>query len=400
MDGATMHIQFEGDSRAFDANHPICGTINIQADRSIPAYGIQLKLEMVDMSKEVDHGDKGQRYEHIWRRRVWEKTEMINLPNNILEMGSSNVPFTFQVPADLPQSLYFVERVMEFRIKLRYFFKAQIVPVQTDSLNTPYGKSQLRDRQRVHVCPVRPIVNDPQFNVVVPFEKKVGLMGSKKAHMEVTLSKNFYLAGEMAYLAVNINNTMCSDGCNLIIAHKTKCKMYQNWRKYNVTRTNRKETFVLAGAGEQKSMMLQFQIASKRASPQGPGFFGNHAGDYHYVNSLVPESMFAQTFSVQNYLEIYLSHDNTTFSNDSTKRFYFQLIQHSLVPGVVEPPPPIFYDSMGQLMNMEAPVVGVPDGEVVQGENMDVAADNEKVKAAKDQAAEEEPEVSGAVQQR
>ena len=59
MDGATMQIQFEGDSRAFDANHPICGTINIYTERAIPAYGIQLKLELVDMSKEVDHGDKG-----------------------------------------------------------------------------------------------------------------------------------------------------------------------------------------------------------------------------------------------------------------------------------------------------------------------------------------------------
>ena len=68
--------------------------------------------------------------------------------------------------------------------------------------------------------------------------------------MEATLSKNFYLAGEMAYLAVNINNTMCSDACNLIISHKSKVKLYQNWRKYSVKRTHRKETFVLAGAHE------------------------------------------------------------------------------------------------------------------------------------------------------
>ena len=91
-----MQIQFEGDSRAFDANHPICGTINIYAERAIPAYGIQLKLELVDMSKEVDHGDKGQRHEHSWKRRAWEKTELITcFPNNICNMGSSNIPFTF-----------------------------------------------------------------------------------------------------------------------------------------------------------------------------------------------------------------------------------------------------------------------------------------------------------------
>ena len=100
------------------------------------------------------------------------------------------------------------------------------MPVQTDFLNNEYGKSQLRDRQRVHVCPVRPIVNDPQFNVVVPFQKKVGLIGGKTATMDVTLSKNFYLAGEMAYLAVNVNNTMCTDACSLIISHKSKVKLY------------------------------------------------------------------------------------------------------------------------------------------------------------------------------
>ena len=30
----------------------------------------------------------------------------------------------------------------------------------------------------------------------------------------------------MAYLAVNINNTMVSDACNLIISHKSKVKLY------------------------------------------------------------------------------------------------------------------------------------------------------------------------------
>ena len=67
-----MTICFEGDSRAFDANHPIVGTINIDSAAAIPAYGIQLKLELIDSSKEVDYGDKGQRYPHIWKRRVWE----------------------------------------------------------------------------------------------------------------------------------------------------------------------------------------------------------------------------------------------------------------------------------------------------------------------------------------
>ena len=39
-------------------------------------------------------------------------------------MGEQQIPFNFAVPADLPQSFYFVERWAEFRCKLRYFFKA------------------------------------------------------------------------------------------------------------------------------------------------------------------------------------------------------------------------------------------------------------------------------------
>ena len=51
-------------------------------------------------------------------------------------------------------------------------------------------------------------------------------------------------------------------------------------------------------------------------------------------------------------------------------------------------------------MNMDAPAVGAPEGEIVQGENMDIADENEKVKKGQDldEEEEEEPEVSGAVQ--
>ena len=242
MEGVSLTIVFEGESRAFDANHPILGTISINSNQQIPAYGIQLKLELLDQSHEVDYGDKGQRYPHIWKRRVWEKTFLaINFQDNICPMGESSYPFQFDVPADLPQNVYFNERMSEVRMKLRYFFKAQLVPVNPELLNNAWGKSQIRDRQRVSISPVRPIVNDPQFNVVVPFQKKVGLISSKMATMQVTLSKNFYLAGEMAYLMVNIDNSQCGDACNLVVSHKCKVKMYQSWRKWSCHRTHRKE---------------------------------------------------------------------------------------------------------------------------------------------------------------
>ena len=48
------------------------------------------------MSKEVDHGDKGQRYEHKSKVRAWDKTEFIAcFPNNCCPIGHTQVPFSF-----------------------------------------------------------------------------------------------------------------------------------------------------------------------------------------------------------------------------------------------------------------------------------------------------------------
>ena len=46
----------------------------------------------------------------------------------------------------MPQSFYFAERWAEVRAKLRWFFKAQLVPVDTALINNAWGKSQIRDR--------------------------------------------------------------------------------------------------------------------------------------------------------------------------------------------------------------------------------------------------------------
>ncbi len=201
--------------------------IHINTNQTIAAYGIQLKLELIDSSKEVDYGDKGQRYPHIVKRRSWEKTELMQcFPGNVCAVGQQSIPFKFQVPADLPQSLYFAERWAEFRCKIRYFFKAQIVPVSTELLNNEWGKCKVRDRQRVSISPVRPLINDPQFNVMVPFEKKVGLIGSKMSRLQITMAKTFFMAGETAYLMVNIDNSACTDACQLQISHKSKVQMY------------------------------------------------------------------------------------------------------------------------------------------------------------------------------
>jgi hypothetical protein len=50
---------------------------------------------------------------------------------------------------------------------------------------------------------------------MVPFKKKVGLIRSKIANMEVTMQKNFFLAGEMANILVNIDNMRVHHACSL-----------------------------------------------------------------------------------------------------------------------------------------------------------------------------------------
>ena len=45
------------------------------------------------------------------------------------------------------------------------------------------------------------------FGIEMPFVKTLGLKSSKIAKMNVTMAKSFFLAGEMAYILVNIDNS-------------------------------------------------------------------------------------------------------------------------------------------------------------------------------------------------
>ena len=66
---------------------------------------------------------------------------MIALEEEICPAGKTVIPFTYQLPnsINLPQSFFFAERKGDFRCKLRYFFKAQLVPVSTLLLNNKCG---------------------------------------------------------------------------------------------------------------------------------------------------------------------------------------------------------------------------------------------------------------------
>ena len=200
----------------------------------------------------------------------------------------------------------------------------------------------------------------------------------------------------MAYIFVKIDNTRVNDACSLQISHVSEIQLSHFYMQYSVKSIHKKETFFLAADGESKQLVIQFQIAKKRRNPHRVSdYFANHANMNHTVNSLVPESIFAQTFSVNNYLELYLTHKDTLFSDNSTKKFYFQLIQPSLVPGILNPPPPIFIDVMGNMMNFENPIISVPEGQVVEGVSMDLTEEG-GAKKGKDLDDDSEPVVSTA----
>ena len=66
------------------------------------------------------------------------------------------------------------------------------------------------------------------------------------------MSKNFFLAGEMAYFMVNIDNSQCTDDCELIITQWSNLLVHLADVKYNYKCKNKREKFHLAKAGESK----------------------------------------------------------------------------------------------------------------------------------------------------
>ena len=65
---------------------------------------------------------------------------------------------------------------------------------------------------------MRPIVKDPLQNILHVIHKKCGTL-KRDAFCEITASKNFFVAGETAYLWVRIDNSLATHACSLIVEH-------------------------------------------------------------------------------------------------------------------------------------------------------------------------------------
>ena len=124
-------------------------------------------------------------------------------------------------------------------------------------LNNEDGKSKIRARERILISPMRPIVTDPQQFIPIAMNKKVGI-SSKDAYCNITVNKNFYVAGEIAYFNVNIDNRNISNACHLIVNHTHKLKVMLSDRESSKFFVNKSEKYFLAHAGETNSLLLQF----------------------------------------------------------------------------------------------------------------------------------------------
>jgi len=80
----------------------------------------------------------------------------------------------------------------------------------------------------------------------------------KDAICDITVNKNFFVAGEIAYLFVKIDNRNVDHACSLIVNHTHKLKVMLKNRKSSEFFVNKSEKFFLANAGATNELLLQF----------------------------------------------------------------------------------------------------------------------------------------------
>ena len=117
----------------------------------------------------------------------------------------------------------------------------------------------------------------------------------------------------MAYFNLHLDNSQCKEGCKITVSHKTLIKQTSTWRTFSSTITNRVESFPgAAGKEPAKNFFLAFQIGAKK---QNTVSSIGHGEVYHMPANMVPESQENSTHYVANFLEFYIDHENTTFSD-------------------------------------------------------------------------------------
>ena len=170
---ATVSVHIENTTRRFDAANPIFGVIRIDSKAAIPAHCIQISLEQQEKVKVfllkykeiTDEFYYAKKPNFVFGGKMMVLNQIIHqFKDRILPSGESEYEFTFKIPPDLPQSLQIHDKnpLCKFSAKLRYFFKVQVVPIDSGLVCDGEGKSLIRARERVLISPIRPIVVDPR----------------------------------------------------------------------------------------------------------------------------------------------------------------------------------------------------------------------------------------------
>ena len=139
-------------------------------------------------------------------------------PEDVCPAGTFTISPIIELPENLPQSFSYVG--LSVQIKLCYRFMAQVVPVDTKDVIDEFGKSRFFCESEVSIYPNRPVIVAPTFNNQLSFVKVCGLIAANTCNATISVPKSFYNAGELAYFQIDIDNSLVSAHCDLLVTQE------------------------------------------------------------------------------------------------------------------------------------------------------------------------------------
>ena len=163
LDYATIAIKFEHQSLIFDETQSLLFSVEIDSEKPIAAYGIQVSLIALEKRLFTTTDSEGNVTYHISKFRVWEKNFMPHyFADNMCPAGVTSVFVPLDLSQDMPRSISV--GIIPFFSRLYYRLKAQLVPVDPDLVVDGDGKSMLRASETLIFQPKQSIAAAPIFN--------------------------------------------------------------------------------------------------------------------------------------------------------------------------------------------------------------------------------------------
>ena len=96
---------------------------------------------------------------------------------------------------------------------------------------------------------MRPKIFNPQYDVVVPILKTIS--AEKEAHCQIVVDKDWFYAGDVIQLKVDVDNSKCDTACNLEVTHVAYITMQPTGKSYTIT--VKKDKYFVAYKNQQKA---------------------------------------------------------------------------------------------------------------------------------------------------